>query len=219
MNAARTDRSISTLDSFDHRYNRSHFVSNSIWERNLFQFFIKPKLHIGSIRFEDEPHRGHTILRRYYKVVIENNGKSVAQNCEATVNLIPERSNAPVLPSPYEKTLVWDNKSTSRRINARGKALVYLVFTQNSWNTVKQHTLVERSFVPIPADQLIVGKIATPNSLNDESMTVINFQEDALRKGDNYLNFHVQSEDGYSDDAVFKIRVGTDWRSIEIERA
>jgi hypothetical protein len=149
------------------------------------------------------------------KVIIHNTGKSVAKNTEATATLVPERSNARILPSPYEKVLVWDDGKTLKNIPAKNKAVLILVFSDEFFFTHDQQDNGQR----VPDDERVRAKIATANSFADLTTIFIQFQEDALRRGDTYLSLHVATEDGYSDSAVYRFSVGRDWRDISIERA
>ena len=65
-------------------------------------FLIKPKF---SIQFKEddicisENWAGSEGRRRYYKVVILNEGSGIAKNCTAFLSIIPESSRAKILPN------------------------------------------------------------------------------------------------------------------------
>jgi hypothetical protein len=148
---------------------------------------------------------------------VKNTGRGIAENCIGHLTLIPHNSNAKVLPSQEDKSLMWDNGQTERTIGAKkGKAILNIVFSDEYFKNIQ---VAERSVDHIPDDEKIYAKVSTPNSLNyNPQSAVIGFAEDGLRIGDTYFRLTINTIKGESTEAIVHVKVSNLWREISLEK-
>jgi hypothetical protein len=203
----------STNRSYDNRYIRLRYIPISRHERSLFRFFFKPRLEIDKIVEDEKPIRSGA-YRKYLKIIIQNKGRDVAQNCEATLTLIPNDSTALILPSPAEKNLAWDTGENYRTIPAKnGKAILNVVFSQDTFISPQKELTKD-----VEETKKIYGKISTIHSLNFLDTNSIQFAEDALRIGDTYFKLVVKVITGQITECVLKVSVTSNWHELAMER-
>jgi hypothetical protein len=208
---------------------RTRNFGNSRNKGNLFQFFIKAKISIeydsklsGTCVHEDwvksNGDHGFTSWahRRYLKVIVRNTGRGVAENCIAFLTLIRSQSNAKILPSPEDKSLMWDNGEIYRTIGAKkGKAELNLVFSQEDFKNLQ----VKERGGHVSEDEKIYAKISTPNSIHYVfPSSIIAHAEDGLRIGDTYFRLGINTIHGESAEAIIRVTITSNWKKISLEK-
>jgi hypothetical protein len=76
-------------------------------------------------------------IRRFVNIIVKNDGKEKAIDCEVTLRLLNKTMGCEWL-SGQEKSLCWDNGETRSTIGARGnKATFHLAFSQGNFTPRK----------------------------------------------------------------------------------
>jgi hypothetical protein len=75
------------------------------------------------------------IKRRYLKVKIKNTGNAIANSCSAKLTFIETDSTIHRKPVFEDRILVWDNKKQYRKIGIDDYALLYIAFSQDTFQT------------------------------------------------------------------------------------
>jgi hypothetical protein len=202
---------------------------------NLFWFFIKPKLsiHLGNIDENvetrwgplTEPRTRYTdneaILlssfyprRRFVNVVVENNGRTVATNCEVTLRLLEKTVGCQAL-NNEDKVLMWNDTRTNKTdISAKyGKKSFTLAFSQEEF-THDQIDSIGTIYCGMKnQDTAVYSWVGTQRAL----VTPENYNQDSLCQGEFRVHADVIAETGQKVSSHFSIKVGDNWKSLTAE--
>jgi hypothetical protein len=82
--------------------------------------------------------------RRFVNVIVKNDGRGLAENCEVNVRLLDKTDECQWL--SYEwKSLAWSNGSIRTNIGARGnKAIFHLAFSQQRLTKYQKDSIIDQ---------------------------------------------------------------------------
>jgi hypothetical protein len=124
-------------------------------------------------------------------------------------------SNSTIHRKPvYEdRILIWDNKKQGKKIGIDDYALVYIAFSQNTFQ-IPQFA----NGIRLHDDDKIYAKICTLNSFNNIAPPNISFAEDGFSIGDAHFKLLVRNENGEYVEGIFKIHVTNNWHELSMEQ-
>jgi hypothetical protein len=211
----------------------AHHQRTNINSRIINTFFIyllerrdrknESKLKRANLIIEHDSKLNHTyvqetsettsVKRRYLKVKVKNIGNAIANSCSAKLTFMETDSTIHRKPVLEDRTLIWDNKKEHRKIGIDDYALLYIVFSQDTFQTT-QHD----NGIVLSDDDKIYAKICTLDSFNSKSRFDVSFAEDGFSIGKAHFKLVVKNHYGESVEAVLKIDVTSDWHELLMEK-
>src|SRR5215217_2369116 len=205
-------------------------VSVPIRRGILTPFFIKPKLRIVySVRAPEEhvhqyvgyrwqakkerssggDYEDRFPTRRFFGIIVVNQGKSVARNCEVKAQRISSKGIGCQTLGTDLKTLVWDNGDTKMNIPAKsGRAKFHLVFSQQNFTIQQLGSMTPQLCKETNEKMRLHTWVGTKMALENPEYA----QYDGLCQGDFTIQVTVSTEDGFSSEiSSFSITVGEAW--------
>jgi hypothetical protein len=194
-------------------------VNNSSNRETGLRYFFRPKLRIEfhedkeKSTFTPERTFGETrnaiFIRKYKRIRVRNNGRGLARNCKARLEItIPKGADPNRYPSDDSRNLYWEGSgiqqdtSTIKNIQPmEGRELLHVVFSDSRF--------LNTSMIP----QQKFASISTNESLNHLGIVV----EDGFAEGDFIVVVTVVSDETATR-AKFKVHVERDYRGLSMNK-
>jgi hypothetical protein len=218
-----------------------HNISYSGNEGNLFGFFIKPRLSIrlgnidenveirwgrltetrqmithGEEEGEEEVSLPGTFYtrRRFVNVIVKNEGRAVATNCEARLRLLTKTHGCQAL-STEDKIQMWNDTLTNKtNISAKyGEKSFTLAFSQEEFTQDQIDSIGEIYCGVRNQNTTVHAWVGTLRALG----TPENYNQDSLCQGEFKVHVDVITETGEKVSSHFAIKVGDNWKSLTAE--
>ena len=139
-------------------------------------------------------------------------GQGVAESCSARLTLIDVLSTVRRKPVLEDGKLIWDNKSEIRKIGVGDDALLYVAFSQDTFQNPQS-----ADGVVLQNDDKIYAKICTNNSFNNINPSDISFAEDGFSIGDAFFKLVIRNIHGEFVSIILKIHVSDTWNKLSME--
>jgi hypothetical protein len=209
----RTTRKFSVMGRNYNRYSRNKWSSN----KALSRFFFKPKLSIEYDNLPDINIEQNTLpygnLRRILKIIVKNCGKSIAENCEASLTFVKSDNSRP--PSRDLKKLMWDNYQEYRTIGAKnGEATLYVMYSDSNFINEQYDLGADK---PLEENKKTYAQISTVRSFSETNPNQNKFVQDGLGIGNTDFKLIVRSIDGAYAEQNIRIKVSQDWQDLSMK--
>jgi hypothetical protein len=149
--------------------------------------------------------------RRFINLLVENKGKTPAENCQVKVRLM-DKSQSCINPSCVEKLLTWENGKETITIGAKNSKYFHLIFSQHRF-TLQQEANIGKSFCGVQNQDIYpCAWFATKKALSHEYKG-----EDGLCRGNFTVAIEVIDNNGNRTWNKYTIKIDDcRWKSLGI---
>lgn len=173
-------------------------------------FFIKP---VFCLTAKHDSHTFGGYTQKYLKILVENKGYGIADNCEATLRIIiPKGENIWKYPTDNYFDIVWGRDQEKKdvapkiRINPRvGKAELHVIFTDSRFGDIPVRDAPPR-----------IGSISTLKHLQAVDIPEAFAVEDCFSVGDFEAKLTITSHNGYCESKLL-IHIDNNFLNSTIE--